>query len=389
VNRAYAVGPVTLAAKLTVIGLAAGLTACSTVENFLGGDKLDYRSQAGKTTPLEVPPDLSQLARDTRYQPQTGVISANAQQQRPATAPGAAVAQTTAPNAIGDMRIERHGTQRWLVSSLPAEKLWPQLRSFWQERGFTVTTDSPDVGVMETDWAENRAKLPQDFIRSAIGRVFESLYSTSERDRFRTRVERTATGTEVFISHRGLQEVYSSDRKDATVWQARAADPQLEAEFLTRLMVKLGAQPGAAQATVTAAGKAPDAPATMRARARARIVAGQAAATVEVDDGFDRAWRRVSLALDRSGFTVEDRDRSAGLFYVRYVDAKQAEKDEPGFFSKLFGGDADRAKLLQRYRVSVKATGAKTTVSVLNNTGAADNGSAAKVIVARLVEELK
>lgn len=372
-----------MAAKLTVIGLAMGLTACSTVENFLGGDKLDYRSQAGKTTPLEVPPDLTQLARDTRYQPQTGVISANAQQQRPAATPGAAGAQTTAPNVIGDMRIERHGTQRWLVSSLPAEKLWPQLRSFWQERGFTVTTDSPDVGVMETDWAENRAKLPQDLIRSTIGRVFESLYSTSERDRFRTRVERTATGTEVFISHRGLQEVYSSERKDATVWQARAADPQLEAEFLTRLMVKLGAQPETAQAAVTAAGKAPDAP------ARARIVAGQAAATVEVDDGFDRAWRRVSLALDRTGFTVEDRDRAAGLFYVRYVDAKQAEKDEPGFFSKLFGGDADRAKLLQRYRVSVKATGAKTTVSVLNNTGAADNGDAAKVIVARLVEELK
>ncbi len=376
-NRAYVATPV----RLAVLGLALSLSACSSIENFLGGDKLDYRSQANKTAPLEVPPDLTQLARESRYQPQTGVVSATALQRQPSGGAAPVAATSTAPSAIGDMRIERHGNQRWLVSSLPPERLWPQLRGFWQERGFNLTLDNAEIGIMETDWAENRAKLPQDIIRATLGRVLDSLYSTSERDRFRTRVERTATGTEVFISHRGLAEVYASDRKESTVWQPRPADPQLEAEFLTRLMVRLGAKEDVARAATTAAAPAQ--------AARARSLAGQAGAAAEIDDGFDRAWRRVSLALDRTGFTVEDRDRSAGLFYVRYVDAKQAEQDEPGFFSKLFGGDKDRAKLLQRFRVSVKASGAKTLVAVQNDKGAPDNGDAAKVIVARLVEELK
>jgi len=375
VIRSHAVTPIRAAA----LGLALTLTGCSTVENFLTGDKLDYRSQAGKTAPLEVPPDLNQLARETRYQPQTGVVSANAMQKQP----GPAIAvptSSTAPVAIGDLRIERQGNQRWLVSSLPPEKLWPQLRQFWQERGFGLSLDNAEVGVMETEWAENHAKLPQDFIRKAIGSVFDSLYSTGERDRFRTRVERTPTGSEVFISHRGMVEVYTSERKESTAWQARPSDHDLEAEFLTRLLVKLGAKEEVARATVA---NAPDQP------ARARILKDQAAATVEVDDNFDRSWRRVGLALDRSGFTVEDRDRTAGLYFVRYVDPKFANQEEPGFFSKLFGGDKDKTSQLQRYRVAVKTAGAKTLVTVQNSAGAADNGEAAKAIVARLNDELK
>jgi outer membrane protein assembly factor BamC len=364
--------------------LALSLAGCSTVENFLTGEKLDYRSQANKTPPLEVPPDLNQLARESRYQPQTGVVSANAiQKQGGAAAPAAASNSTNsvAPNAIGELRIERQGNQRWLVSSLPAEKLWPQLRQFWQERGFTLTTDSADIGLLETDWAENRAKLPQDIIRRTLGSVLDAVYSTGERDRFRTRIERTASGgSEVFISHRGMQEVYTTERKDSTTWQPRPADPQLEAEFLSRLMVKLGAKEELASAAVA---KAAD------QAARARLVAGQPAATVEVDDNFDRAWRRVGLGLDRSGFTVEDRDRAGGLYFVRYVDPKVATQEEPGFFSKLFGGDKDKASSLQRFRVMVKAAGAKTMVSVQNSTGVADNGDAAQAIVKRLVEELK
>ena len=139
------------------------------------------------------------------------------------------------------MRIERAGTQRWLVVNRSADELWNPIREFWQENGFLLALDQPNLGIMETDWAENRAKIPQDFIRNALGKVFDSLYSTSERDKFRTRLERTASGgTEIYISHRGMQEVYSTSTKDQTVWQPRAPDPEIEAEFLRRLMVKLG-----------------------------------------------------------------------------------------------------------------------------------------------------
>ena len=394
-NQVFVVTPV----RAATLVLALALGGCSSLENLMSGEKIDYRSQSAKTAPLEVPPDLTQLARDSRYQPQSGSVSATQLQQQasavPSTNPaGASVAVSS--TSTGDVRIVREGNQRWIVSSLPPEQIWPLLRSFWLERGFTLAVDNAEVGVMETDWAENRAKLPNDMVRNLLGKVLDSLYSTSERDRFRTRVERGTAGTEIYISHRGMQEVYTNQQRDTTMWQPRPNDPQLEAEFLSRLMLRLGAKDEAATRTAVAATNTPGAtaPAGTAAAAtqppRARLVTGGPGAAMEVDEAFDRAWRRVGLALDRGGFTVEDRDRSAGLYYVRYVDPKSAGKDEPGFFSKLFGWDnKDASSALQRYRLSVKTTDNKTQVSVLNNQGNADSGEAARQIVARLVDELK
>ena len=189
------------------------------------------------------------------------------------------------------------------------------MRTFWKDNGFNLAHDRPEAGVIETEWAENRAKLPNDFIRRSIGRVFENAYSTSELDKFRTRVERTPTGSDIYISHRGMEEKYIGERKESTVWQPRPTDPSLEAEFLARLMVKLGAKDEEAKAVVATAAAVPTA-----APARARVLADRPGPTLQVDDGFDRAWRRVGLALDRSGFTVEDRDRAQGVYFVRYVD---------------------------------------------------------------------
>ena len=355
--------------------LVFGLGACSSIENLLAGDKIDYRSSASNQTKgLEVPPDLTQLARENRYQLPGGVVSAAATSG--GTTVSASNVATVAPLAVGEIRVERAGTQRWLFVPLPPERLWPQLRAFWQERGFTLTSDSSETGVMETDWAENRAKLPQDFIRQALGRIFDSFYSTSERDRFRTRVERVAGGSEVYISHRGLEEVYGSQSKDSTIWQPRKADPQLEAEFLSRLMVRLGAKDEVARTVVAAAPEAP---------AKARLLAS--AAALEVDEPFDRTWRRLGLALDRTGFTVEDRDRSAGTYFVRYVDPKETEKGEPNFFAKLFSNSTPAGPV--KYRVSVKSEGNKSTISVLNSAGAADSSDNAKRIAGQLVTELR
>jgi outer membrane protein assembly factor BamC len=369
--------------------LAAALVAgCSTVDGFLGGDKLDYRSQAGKTNPLEVPPDLTQLAREGRYQPQaSGTVSASALQAgTPAPAPTAATA--VAPASLSNVSMQRDGQQRWLKLPLAPDVLWPQLRTFWEERGFTVVVDNAQAGVMETDWAENRAKIPSDFIRNTVGRVLDSLYSTGERDKFRTRVERAADGgSEVYISHRRMEEVFVSPQQDRTMWTARAADPQLEAEFLSRLMVKLGVREETARATVAAA---PAAAAGTTGIPRARLVAG--AAALQVDEGFDRAWRRVGLALDRSGFTVEDRDRAGGLYYVRYADPRRAgsSSDEPGFLARLFNfGRSDDAAAPGRYRVALKSEGERTTVSVQNPQGAPENGEIGQRIIGLLVEDLK
>ncbi len=374
VNPVLAITPLRAATLL----LALTMAGCTVLD--VSGDKLDYRSKANKTDPLDIPPDLTQLARDGRYQAQSGVVSASGQRQAATAAQAVAAAPATvAPMATPDMRIERLGNSRWLVSTMPPEKIYPLLRKFWLDRGFQLTEDNAGVGLLQTNWAENRAKLPLDFLRSTLGRAFDNLYSTGERDQYRSRVERTATGSEVYISHRGMVEVYQDARRESTIWQPRPIDPDLEAEFLARFMVSLGAKDDLARSAVAAA------PATA---AKARVASVATTATMEIDDSFDRAWRQVGLALDRGGFTVEDRDRSAGLYFVRYVDPKLANKEDPNFFQKLFNSDKDAARP-QRLRVLVKAVGTKSVVSVQNSAGVADDSAIARQIIGKLTDELR
>lgn len=368
-------------ARCAVLALLALLAGCSTVEGLLSGDTVDYRSQAVKPKPLDVPPDLTQLANDPRYASPGGVVSASAAQQAPQALPAGAAARVSAvaPTAAGKVRVQKQGHLRWLVAQATPEVLYPEIKAFWEERGFRLTTDKPQAGVMETDWVENRAKLPNDLIRSTLGRLIDRVYDSGERDRFRTRLERGVEGTEIYITHRGLEEVYTTPLKDSTGWTPRDNDPQLEAELLTQLLVKLGAADDQEQAREAVAA-APEMP------TRARALAS--ASALEVDDPFDRAWRRVGLALDRNGFTVEDRDRSAGIYFVRYVDPKTAGIDEPNFFARLFGAKGPNREPV-RYRVVVKSAGEKSTVSIQNAAGAEEAGEAAQAIVARLVNELR
>lgn len=364
------------------LALAAFIVGCSSLG--LSSDKIDYKSVA-TTKPLDVPPDLSQIPRDDRYSlpDRPGVASASA--GGAASAPGAVAVQTVAP-ASTRARIERAGSERWLAVDVTPEQAFAVVKEFWPSIGLTIEREDPAAGIIETTWAENRAKLPQDIIRRTIGRVLDSLYSTGEQDKFRARIERTPKNSaEIYISHRGMIEVYSSQAKDQTKWQPRPADPELEAEMLQRLLLRF-APP--APTTVAAA-----TPGSTSAGTKdiARIVRGNdgRAQRVEVDEPFDRAWRRVGLALDRGGFTVEDRDRTKGTYFVRYLDpefeAKQRENQ--GFFSRMFGRDPKIQP--QQFRVLVAAAGQATTVAVLDKDGKPDDGATAQKILGQINEQLK
>ncbi len=365
------------------------LAGCSSVNSLLEPDRIDYKS-AGKAPTLEVPPDLTQVQRDGRYtlpEANRGVATASGYSTQQSQNPGTQVAAAVAPKASADVRIERAGNQRWLVVKQTPEALWPQLKDFWQDYGFLINLELPQAGIMETDWAENRAKIPQDFVRSTIGKVFDSLYSTGERDKFRTRLERTEDGfTEIYISHRGAEEVLVGKDKESSVWSPRQSDPELEAEFLARLMSRLGVEEARAKDTVqNVALQAP----------RASLVKNSDASYVQVNESFDRAWRRVGLALDRVGFTVEDRDRSKGLYFVRYVDQnldpQGSAAQKKGFLSKLFsfGSKDENARTAQRYQISVKPAGDGSQVVVLNSEGRPETSSTSGKILGLLNDQLK
>ena len=360
-----------LAAVVTWLALSSG---CSTMNDVLKGDKIDYKT-AGKAGPsLDVPPDLTQLARETRYVVPGTAVSANAFQVGQGTQ-----AVPVAALAVGDVRIERSGNQRWLVVNRPADKLWSPIRDFWLENGFLLTLDQENLGIMETDFAENRAKLPQDFIRETLGKVLESLYSTGERDKFRTRLERNAAGgTEIFVSHRGMVEVVvGGSTGNGTIWQPVPPNSELETEFLRRMMVKLGVAQEQSKVLVAAG--------TPRTTSSVANVNG--VPVVQMEEGFDRAWRRVGLTLDRTGFTVEDRDRAQGTYFVRYVDVS-SDKKEPGFLSKLFSAAAPAVPPV-KYRITLKSQGEATTVSVFNAQGTAESSSNAQRIVKVIADDLK
>ena len=375
-------------ARVSLALTAVLLAGCS--GTLLETKKIDYKSATARVRPLEVPPDLTTPTRDDRFtvpdvSPKgTAVYSAyNAERggARPASS------QEVLPN-VEKVRLERAGSQRWLVVSGDPEKLWPKVREFWQERGFILNQETPEAGIIETDWAENRAKIPQDIVRKTIGRVFDGLYSTGERDKFRTRLEKGPDGTaEIYISHRGMVEVYSDQSKDQTVWQPRPADPELEAEMLGRLMVRLGVEEQRAKAMLTAT------PAEERARLSK---AADGSPRLAVNESFDRAWRRVGLALDRVGFTVEDRDRSQGVYFVRYVDpdADAKMRAQEGVFSKMFSAfKSDSGKVAKsgaQYRVLIKTqTDNASTVQVLTKEGGVDKTESAEKILGLLLDQLK
>jgi outer membrane protein assembly factor BamC len=372
--------------KLVAAAALAVLSACASDSG------VDYK-KAGTLPPLEVPPDLTAPARDNRYAvPESARSSATLsgyqaeRRDQPARAAGAA---NVLPE-VERMRIERAGTQRWLVvQGEPPEKLWPVVKDFWQESGFLIKMENPEAGVMETDWNETRPKVPEGAVREFLGKILESLYSTSERDKYRTRLDRAPDGqsTEIYISHRGMQELYTTREPTAstpgqTAWQPRPPDPELEAEFLRRLMVRLGARDETAKQLAAVA--AP--------QQRADIIkANDGTERLQVHEPFDRAWRRVGLALDRVGFTVEDRDRQKGLYFVRYADPEvEMNAKDPGIFGRIAGWFSSDSKVkAAQYRVQVTQEPAGSQVYVLNKDGKAENSKTTQRILALLHEQLK
>ncbi len=366
------------------------LGACSSLDFEVPSKKVDYKS-AGKLPSLDVPPDLTRPTADDRYTvPDTRKgpatyseysLDKGGRQQAGSTASGGVLPEQN------DARVERSGSQRWLVVKGDPAQVWPVVKDFWQEAGFLINVESPEAGVMETDWNEHRANINQGgTVRGLLSRVFDSISSTAERDKFRTRIERAAgtqaVSTEIYISHRGMQEVYITEGKDQTRWQPRKADPDLEAEMLRRLMMRFGIQEARAKQQIAAAA----------AEAPRASLATQSAGVLAVSEPFDRAWRRVGLALDRVGFTVEDRDRSKGIYFVRYIDPEadvKSGKTEEGLFSRLKFWSSKPVKKNEQYQIAVRDMDSTTQVNVLNKDGKPEQSATASRILTLLYDQLK
>jgi outer membrane protein assembly factor BamC len=363
------------------------LAGCSLFGSNVAGDKGEYRSEAGHDAPLEIPPDLSPLSRDDRFALPDRATTANALR----SASGAAGVTGTSVAVRGaNARLVRDGAQRWLAVDLPPEKAFEVVKQFWPSVGLKIEVEEPSLGIVETAWQEKHARAPEGLIQRTLNMFIESLVSTGEQDRYRARVERTPNDTsEIFISHRGLEEVYTNSDKTTVTWQPRPRDPELEAEMLQRLLVRF--ETGAVPAAVAAAKDKSSVPkeGVTALPAVSHVVQDGTQSRLDVDEPFDRAWRRVGLALDRGGFTVEDRDRTKGLYFVRYVDPDYEKKlkEGRGLIARIF--DSEPKVEAQQFRVALLTDGDRTSVRVQDKDGQPEAGPAGQRILKQLDEQMR
>ena len=368
------------ARAFAVVSLILALAGCESVGLNMS-KKIDYKT-ATSAPSLELPPDLNAPQYDDRY----SVTTASGLAAQGANRPRGA--ESIAPNSNAEARIVRGGTERWLVVKTTPELAWNETRQFWSTVGFVLAVEQPALGIMETDWAENRADVPSDFIQRTIGKYIDIFGNTYKRDKFRTRIERgSEPGTvEIYVSHRGAEQVPTTKIDNVSpagfVWAVAPPNPGLEAEMLTRLMIRFGTPAPEATATVQASTTAPG-------PERARLgKAANGTSELVVDDTFDRAWRRVGLALDRVGFTVVDRDRSKGTYFVRYANPESDGKKEKGFLDKLMFWKVDAEKP-EQYRITVAQADPRSVVTVQDPGGAPDRTANGEKILALLKDQLK
>lgn len=366
-----------------LIGLSLSMLAlsgCSTVDQIMGkGESVDYKSTVVAGDPLSIPPDLTQANRDAHYRAPEGITAYSVYAQGQNTQKVKSGADAILPQSDA-IKVMRDGDLRWLVVDRPVEDLFPRIIEFWGDHGFTIQSQDPRAGLIQTDWAENRAKIPESWIRSALGAIIDQVFDSGERDRFRTRFERVGNKTEIYVSHQHMEETPTADGS-AFKWVFAKEDPGLNAAMLARMMVFLGTDIETAREQVTNASKDP-------AGVQVQTPGKADQAELVLNESFDRAWRRVGVAIDSAGFSVEDRDRSAGEFFIRYLDSDTGEKiEQQNIIGRIFG--SRNTAEATPFRIKLSAQGTDTRVTVLDQQGQEQSTATAKRIINVLSTNLR
>lgn len=329
---------------------------------------IDYDKTTRRS--LAVPPDLTQIEVDDAPADVEAAGESDGGDGDTAAAIGGAAAPVLP--TVTRARLERDGVTRWLVVDDTPQNIWPQLRDFWLARGITLEMEEPRIGIMETEWLINRARYQSALERYTRGLIGGAI-GDDELDRYRVRLEAAADeagATEIYVTHRGVREVAVEQKDVAPDDRIRlrrriptGPNPEYEIEIMRRMLVHLGLEE---QNATAATAPAPAAP----AKERAELRDGEAGERyLALDENFTRAWRRVGLALDRSGFSIEQRDRENGVYTVKLVDTEEvARREKRSWLRRVFTREpAGRVEFVVQVRLSESAGG--TEVRVLNEDG--------------------
>ena len=404
------------------------LSACGFSIPFIDNSS-DYKKGGASSRPLEVPPDLTSVNSSDAYNVPGGATSYSAYSELQEGQEAGVEQVLRTPDGV---RMEKAGAQRWLVVDAPAEKVWPVVREFWLDQGFAVRVENPETGVMETEWVRSDDIEVESDTRSygeRFDKWMDKLSGLADRRKFRTRLERgeKEATTEVYMTHRtvagtpddGKEKIqtqlgeidtgYRADKTDKTIKVDRFEE-DLDAELLRRLMVKLG----------VAESRAKEIAQNPVREKRAEVVKeADKSVTLKLKDNYARGWRRVGLALDRVGFVVEDKNRSKGMFYVRYADVdiddvpkkkkglyetlafwkddeeeienKSKPKEEETVLDKLqfWKGKDETKDPSKKYNIQVSEIESGTQVNIVDYEGNPNPSTTANRIISLLYDQLK
>ncbi|MEW8507523.1 MAG: outer membrane protein assembly factor BamC [Candidatus Thiodiazotropha sp.] len=371
---------------ITLLPLA--LIGCSSGGGYFSDSERIYRSQKETVDDLEIPPDLTRSTiQDAMVIPDAGGASyeeyANKRQRKRG---GAVSSSDEVLPEFENIRVERDGDQRWLVINAVPQSVWPKVVAFWRNNGLLLLEQDPTIGVMKTDWLESRADIKQGVITEFFRKTLGSIYSSATRDQFRVRLEAGLESgtTELYLTHRGMEEKLKEDvsgNADTTYWTPRPNDPGIEAAMLRSLMVYLGMAQEKAE-TALAQGE--------EREQRSQLVKTEEHSELWINEGFARAWRLTGVALDRVGFAVEDRDRSSGIYFVRYSELSGADENK-GFFSKLafWRDDEESIDKETQYQVRLSELDQRTQVVIRDQDGVEADHKAAGRILTLIHEQIR
>ncbi|MDM8564570.1 outer membrane protein assembly factor BamC [Candidatus Halobeggiatoa sp. HSG11] len=360
---------------------------CSTIDKALPDYRTDYK-ESKITQPLEVPPNLLESTLTEEQMTLPADIPETTFSDYDKDADKTNIAKVNVEQVLSTsetVQIKRKDNVRWLVFNDKPTVIWSKIKQFWLQSGFELKIDDPTIGIMETEWKENRADIPQDIIRKYFGKYIDNFYSASSRDKFRIRLEQVDDTTELYLTHKGVEEVVQGE---ALTWQSRPSDSELEIEMLKRILVFTGVEQKPTETLIVAEEKGIEVveavvETTAKPTKFAELVTKDSEQfSMIIQENFAQAWRRVGLALDRLGFTVEDRDRTSGVYFIRYI----VTEIDDGFFSGWFGDEKTENEM--EYLINLLDESTKTRVIILDNNNKPVSDATSKRILTLLHESI-
>jgi len=246
-----------------------------------------------------------------------------------------------------DITIKRSGTRKWLIVEKDTEAVWSLSKQFLRDYGFVINKINKETGVMETNYLENKPKIPSStmgWFRSALESKIDNVsYTLPSVDSYKIRIEPIEGGkkTEVHLSLNSMAEVITGSGKDeTTLWQYKERDVNLESEMLYNLMIYLGSDAANAREKI------------IEAQTESKLIIKNETdingyAKLVFNFGIEATWDNIAWALNDLNVEIESKDVKEKAFYIR-----AARTSDKGIFTKMFGDDAVR----QVFRVSLKST---------------------------------